>query len=98
MKKHKIIALILCIVLCLVFCSSLVFIAFHVDHDCSGIECEICHEIQICRAVISAINMGILFSAVYALLKSHALTTSKFKADIFCGLATPVALKVKLSY
>ena len=47
-QKSRAAALLLALCLIAVFSLSALFVVSHADHDCTGTECAVCHEIHSC--------------------------------------------------
>ena len=47
-KKFRFITGLLAVVLAFVMLSSVAYIAAESDHDCTGVDCAICHQINVC--------------------------------------------------
>ena len=68
MKKHLRIAKILLAVLLLAaMLCPLIFITAEADHDCTGTDCAVCHEIHSCLSALRHISEGLGPSAHYGL-------------------------------
>ena len=86
----------LAVVLAVVMLSSAVYLAVEADHDCSGDDCAICHQIGVCENLLKSLGLAGAAAAI-----SAAFTYTMCKAILPCaemnGTLTLVALKVKLS-
>ena len=95
-KKLRLITGLLAAVLAAVMLSSAVYIAGEADHDCSGEDCAICHQIGVCENLLKSLGLAGAAAAVTA-----AFTYTMCKAILPCAETTDtltlVALKVKLS-
>ena len=95
-KKFRFMTRLLAVVLAVVMLSSAVYIAVEADHDCSGEDCAICHQIGVCENLLKTLGLAGAAAAVTA-----ALTYALCKAILPCterlGTGTLVSLKVKLS-
>lgn len=83
----------LLIVLAMLFAA--VFVVAYAHHDCSGEDCRICEQVQIClqsfkflAVAVAAIALWIFAFAFHKLIVSGAGN---------CFLQTPITLKVKLN-
>ena len=47
-QKSRAAALLLALCLIAVFSLSALFVVSHADHDCTGTDCAVCHEIHSC--------------------------------------------------
>ena len=83
-------------VLAVVMLSSAIYLAVEADHDCSGDDCVICHQIGVCENLLKSLGLASAAAAVTA-----AFTYTMCKAILPCAETTDtltlVALKVKLS-
>ena len=83
-------------VLAVVMLSSAVYIAVEADHDCSGDDCAICHQIGVCENLLKTLGLAGAAAAVTAAL-TYALCRAILPRAEMNGTLTLVALKVKLS-
>ena len=83
-------------VLAVVMLSSAVYLAVEANHDCSGEDCAICHQISVCENLLKSLGLAGAASAI-----SAAFPQPVCRALLPCaetsGTLTLVALKVKLS-
>ena len=95
-KKSRLITGLLAAVLAAVMLSSAVYIAVEANHDCSGEDCAICHQIGVCENLLKSLGLAGAAAAITA-----AFTYTMCKASLPCAETTDtltlVALKVKLS-
>ena len=95
-KKPCFLMRLLAAVLAVVMLSSAIYIAVEADHDCSGEDCAICHQISVCEDLLKSLRLAGAAAAITA-----AFTYTVCKAILPCtemtGTLTLVALKVKLS-
>ena len=95
-KKSRLITGLLAAVLAAVMLSSAVYIAVEANHNCSGEDCAICHQLQVCENLLKSIGLAGAAAAI-----SAAFTYTVCRAILPCaemnGTLTLVALKVKLS-
>ena len=95
-KKFRLITGLLAAVLAAVMLSSAVYIAVEANHNCSGEDCAICHQLQACENLLKSIGLAGAAAAITA-----AFTYTMCKAILPCtetiGTLTLVSLKVKLS-
>ena len=95
-KKSRLITGLLAAVLAAVMLSSAIYIAVEADHDCSGDDCAICHQIGVCENLLKSLGLAGAVAAITA-----AFTYTVCRAILPCaemnGTLTLVALKVKLS-
>lgn len=95
-KKLCFMMRLLAAVLAVVMLSSAVYLAVEADHDCSGEDCAICHQIGIYENLLKTLGLAGAAAAI-----SAAFTYTMCRAILPCtetiGTLTLVALKVKLS-
>ena len=95
-KKPCFITRLLAAVLAVVMLSSAVYLAVEADHDCSGEDCAICHQIGIYENLLKTLGLAGAAAAI-----SAAFTYTVCRAILPCtetiSTLTLVALKVKLS-
>ena len=95
-KKSRLITGLLAAVLAAVMLSSAVYIAVEANHNCSGEDCAICHQLQVCENLLKSIGLAGAAAAI-----SAAFTYTVGRAILPCtemiGTLTLVSLKVKLS-
>ena len=95
-KKSRLITGLLAAVLAAVMLSSAVYIAVEANHNCSGEDCAICHQIGVCENLLKSLGLAGAAAAI-----SAAFTYTMCRAILPCtemiGTLTLVSLKVKLS-
>ena len=95
-KKLCFMTRLLAAVLAVVMLSSAIYIAVEANHNCSGEDCAICHQLQACENLLKSIGLAGAAAAITA-----AFTYTVCRAILPCaetiGTLTLVALKVKLS-
>ena len=95
-KKFRFMTRLLAVLLVIVMLSSAVYIAVEADHDCSGDDCAICHQISVCENLLKSLGLAGTAAAITA-----AFTYTMCKTILPCtemiGSLTLVSLKVKLS-
>ena len=95
-KKLRLITRLLAAVLAAVMLSSAVYIAVEANHNCSGEDCAICHQISTCENLLRSLGLAGAAAVITA-----AFTYTMCKAILPCtemiGTLTLVSLKVKLS-
>ena len=57
-KKFRFMTGLLAVVLAFVMLSSLAYIAAESDHDCTGGDCAICHQINVCENLLKSIGLA----------------------------------------
>ena len=94
--KKRFAAVIMCIMLVLSIFTAYFYIVSRAHHECTGQDCPICHEIQLCIQMLNTACGAVVIAAVTLLT---VFKTSLMRACM--GLndrrATLVSLKVKLS-
>lgn len=58
-QKSRAAALLLALCLIAVFSLSALFVVSHADHDCTGTDCAVCHEIHSCLSALRHISEGL---------------------------------------
>ena len=95
-KKFRFMVRLLAVVLAVVMLSPAVYLAVEADHDCSGDDCAICHQIGVCENLLKSLGLAGAAAVITA-----AFTYTMCKAILPCtemiGTLTLVSLKVKLS-
>lgn len=96
MKKHSgLIAVLMTILLCISMLGSVLIIADHTHHDCTGEGCAVCMVLEQCDARVRA--LGTAVSAVLMLLcTTFAAILLPVSAVRTVSSHTPITLKVKL--
>lgn len=94
--KRRIAAMAMCLWLLLVMFFSTVYIIREADHNCTGENCPICHEIQICRQILNTVGTAALGAAVVS-FASVFLTVLAPVHRRESAAVTLISLKVKLS-
>lgn len=95
-KRNRILALVTAAVVLFVMLTSAFFIAAEAGHDCIGDGCEICCQVNACRAVLRGLALVIIAAA----LAATACAALRCDFAAWQGQArscTLVSLKVKLS-
>ena len=95
-KRNRILALVTAAVVLFVMLTSAFFIAAEAGHDCIGDGCEICCQVNACRAVLRGLAQAVIASA----LAAAACAVLRFDFAAWQEQArsyTLVSLKVKLS-
>ena len=89
-KKFRFMTGLLAVVLAFVMLSSLAYIAAESDHDCTGADCAICHQINVCEnlAGSAAATVAAILYILCRIIPSCTEVARTF---------TLVSLKVKLS-
>ena len=56
-KKFRFMTGLLAVVLAFVMLSSVAYIAAESDHDCTGVDCAICHQINVCENLLKPVKI-----------------------------------------
>ena len=91
-KKFRFMTGLLAVVLAFVMLSSVAYIAAESDHDCTGVDCPICHQINICENLLKSIGLAGSAAAILYIL-CRIIPSCTEVARTF----TLVSFKVKLS-
>ena len=94
--KRSVSAAVMCLVLLLALFTSAAYISREVHHTCTGDNCPICHEIQICQQILNTTGTGNTGAAGGL---CPALFFLALVSVYFCRTTavTLISLKVKLS-
>jgi len=95
-KRNRCLALVMAAAILFVMLTSAFFIAAEAGHDCIGDGCEICCQVNICRAVLKGLAL-IAIAAVFAAAACAALCAVFAAWQEQVRNFTLVSLKVKLS-
>ena len=95
-KKSRLITGLLAAVLAAVMLSSAVYIAVEANHNCSGEDCAICHQIGACENLLKSLGLAGAAAAISAAFTYTVCRAILPRAEMN-GTLTLVALKVKLS-
>lgn len=83
-------------VLVFVMLSSVAYIVAEADHDCTGADCTVCHQIGVCQNLLKSIGLaGIAAAAAGAIF--YMLCRVIPPCAQLAHTVTLVSLKVKLS-
>lgn len=96
MSKQKLLSITVIFMLCLVVMFSSYYIASENNHDCSGENCPICFQINMCESTVKSIGTGVAAAAFTAVAVFVLILSSLKNSDSFL-FETPVSLKVKLT-
>ena len=92
----RIIAILLCIVMVLSMVLSAAFIITSTDHECTGEECEICHNIHNCERTLKSVLSGLCYLlAMLFMVKVSVPTPVIYHQTVFNP--TLISMKVKFS-
>ena len=96
MKKRNLLSLAFGLfIVCLLILSN-VFIAVEAKHDCSGVHCHVCEEIEVAHEAIDALGLCVAFSFASIFLK-HIFVKSidAFKGNFFVPFSL-VSQKIRI--
>lgn len=95
-KKRRIAAMAMCLALLFAMFFSTAYIIRETNHNCTGENCPICHEIQICQQILNTVGTAVLGAAVFSFMPVFLITlTSAHRRE--AAAVTLISLKVKLS-
>ena len=95
-KKFRFMTGLLAVVLAFVMLSSVAYIAAESDHDCTGVDCAICHQINVCEHLLKSIGLAGSAAATAAAIL-YILCRIIPSCTEVARTFTLVSLKVKLS-
>ena len=95
-QKSRAAALLLALCLIAVFSLSALFVVSHADHDCTGADCAICHQINLCENLLNSLGTATAVCAAAAAVVYLLCRMITLGAETDCTF-TLVSLKVKLS-
>ena len=95
-KKFRLITGLLAAVLAAVMLSSAVYIAVEANHNCSGEDCAICHQIGVCENLLKSLGLAGAAAAIATVL-TYTMCRAILPCTEMIGTLTLVSLKVKLS-
>ena len=95
-KKFRFMTGLLAVVLAFVMLSSVAYIAAESDHDCTGVDCAICHQINVCQNALKNLSLAVC-AAVFAAALPYTLCRGISVCTDYAQSYTLVSLKVKLS-
>ena len=87
-KKFRFMTGLLAIVLAFVMLSSVAYIAAEAGHDCTGADCAICHQINVCENLLKSIGLAGSAAAAAAALLCDFIIFYTFSLP-FCQAAPP---------
>jgi hypothetical protein len=97
MKKcpqKRLIPLVLTASLLFAALSAEIFIFTHFDHDCCGLDCPVCLQIQTAQNILK--ELGLAFAAIFLIGFAFKPTLAAKRIHYYCGFpATPIFLNVK---
>ena len=95
-EKHRFAAVLMCVILTAVILLSSFYIVEEAHHDCTGQNCPICHEIQLCVQFLNTVGgAAIIVVVAFFTVREFLIVLPLF--DHVCQNNTLVSLKVKLS-
>ena len=96
MRKQRALAILLSAMMCFLVLFSVFYVVVENNHDCSGENCPICYQINMCESTIKSISAGSAAPAVVAAAFVILLLMSLIENETNLN-ETLVSLKVKLS-
>ena len=97
MKKHlKLARILLAVLLVAAMLCPLIFITAEADHDCTGADCAVCHQISVCENLLNSLGTATAACAAAAAVVYLLCSVITRCAETDCCF-TLVSLKVKLS-
>ena len=95
-KKFRFMTGLLAVGLVFVMLSSVAYIAAEAGHDCTGADCAICHQINVCENLLKSIGLAGSAAAAAAAIRYVLCRILSSCTEAACAF-TLVSLKVKLS-
>lgn len=95
-KRFRFLTGLLAVILSFVMLSSIAYIAVESDHDCTGVDCAICHQINACENLLKSIGLAGSTAAITAAIL-YILCSIIPSCTESARTFTLVSLKVKLS-
>lgn len=96
MNKQKLLSVTLALLLCSVVMFSAFYVVAENNHDCSGENCPICFQINMCESTVKSIGTAVVAVACLAVTVFVLILNNLKDSDSYL-LETPVSLKVKLT-
>ena len=94
--KKRFAAVIMCIMLVLSIFTASFYIVSRAHHECTGQDCPICHEIQLCVQFLNTVGgAAIIVVVAFFTVREFLIVLPLF--DHVCQNNILVSLKVKLS-
>ena len=98
MRKQRMLAMGIVFCMVIVFVLSVSFVILHTDHDCTGSDCNICHELSVCLASLQRLADGIGGASIGMMIACSFLSGLLFVgAGYKRQPRTLVCLKVRLN-
>ena len=95
-KKFRFMTGVLIVVLAFVMLSSVAYIATESDHDCTGMDCAICLQIDVCENLLKSTGLVASAAATATAILYALCRIIPSCPEVTCTF-TLVSLKVKLS-
>ncbi len=96
MTRKRTLAAIISALLAVVFALSLAYLAVEAEHHCTGKDCPVCHNIQVCIRVLTG-TAGLCVLGALVLQSAVARATPFVPHPAALPAQTLVSLKVKLN-
>lgn len=95
-NKTRLMAVILSVIMALFVLVSVVYIAENRNHECTGKDCDICHNIESCERVLSQLGLSVFYLASIIPVMM-ILSILPCVLDRFLMHKTLITLKVQLT-
>ena len=95
-KRFRFLTGLLAVILFFAMLSSIAYIAVESDHDCTGVDCAICHQINACENLLKSIGLAGSAAATTAAILYILCSIIPSCTENACAF-TLVSLKVKLT-
>lgn len=95
-KKCRVVAILIAAAVLFVMLSSACYIAVEADHDCTGEDCPICYQINICENTLKSLGQAVASVTLAVFIGIFAASLPSFEKRQAVH-KTLVSLKVKLS-
>lgn len=94
--KKRFVALAAMAAVLLVLACAVLYETVEADHDCTGADCSVCHQIAVCQGTLRDLSLAVGVAA-WAAAAACALGGAVPPDGTPIGTATLVSLKVKLT-
>ena len=95
-KLFQKMTLVLIVITVIAMLFSALFIVSHVDHDCSGSECQICHEMILCSENLELLCAAVAVVCAVVLFK-NGVSYIVYQYRNFVNFVTPISQKVQMN-
>ena len=100
-KKSRLITGLLAAVLAAVMLSSAVYIAVEANHNCSGEDCAICHQLQVCENLLKSIGLAgaaAVFAAAVRYAPCRVIPSCAEVVHVYSGFTQGQAFRLNKNY